>query len=204
MIEEQIHWLGHDAFRIDGEPVVYFDPWKLGDNPPAAGLILISHAHHDHCSPEDVARIRGLNTVVVAPATCAQSLGGQVHTVQVGDMLEVHGVPIEVVPAYNLNKRFHPKSPHNVGYIITLEGTRIYHAGDTDHIPEMEGMEVDIALLPVSGTYVMTAEEAAEAAQAIGPRLVIPMHYGTIVGDESDAERFRRLCPVPVRILRPE
>lgn len=201
---EKIRWLGHDAFRIDGPKVIYFDPWKLSPSSPRADLILISHDHYDHCSPEDVARIRGPETVVVAPAPCAPKLGGKVHTVRVGDTLEVKGISIEVVPAYNVNKKFHPRNPDNVGYIITVEGTRIYHAGDTDFIPEMSTFRADIALLPVSGTYVMTAEEAVQAAAAMKPGLVIPMHYGTIVGDESDAERFRKACPVPVHILKPE
>lgn len=204
MMVEKIHWLGHDAFRVDAERVIYFDPWKLRKGLPTADLILISHDHYDHCSPEDVALIRGPKTVVVAPAPCAQKLGGTVRTVQVGDTLEVEGIQIEVVPAYNVDKKFHPRSPHNVGYIVTVEGTRIYHAGDTDYIPEMSGFRADIALLPVSGTYVMTAEEAVKAAEAIRPSVAIPMHFGTIVGSERDAQRFQQSCPVPVRILRPE
>jgi L-ascorbate metabolism protein UlaG (beta-lactamase superfamily) len=201
---EKIHWLGHDAFRVDTDRVIYFDPWKLKKGQPTADLILISHEHYDHCSPEDVALIRGPKTVVVAPAPCAQKLGGAVRVVQVGDTLEVEGVQIEVVPAYNVDKKFHPRSPHNVGYIVTVGGTRIYHAGDTDYIPEMAGFRADIALLPVSGTYVMTADEAVKAAEAIKPAVVIPMHYGTIVGSERDAQRFQQACPVPVRILQPE
>ncbi len=201
---ENIHWLGHDAFRIDGQKVVYLDPWKLRAGAPVADLILITHHHHDHCSPEDVARIRGPQTVVVAPAPAAALLPPPVHTVRVGDSLEAHGIAVEVVAAYNTNKTFHPKSPDNVGYVVTIAGTRIYHAGDTDVIPEMGDLRVDIALLPVSGTYVMTAEEAVRAAAAIQPKLVIPMHYGTIVGGQEDAERFARSCPVPVRVLGPE
>lgn len=201
---EKIHWLGHDAFRLDVDPVIYIDPWKIAPGAPTAGLILVTHEHYDHCSPEDIARIRGPQTVVVAPAPCADKIGGAVRTVRVGDRLEVQGVPIEVVPAYNVNKRFHPRSPDNVGYILTVQGQRIYHAGDSDAIPEMADFHPDIALLPVSGTYVMTAEEAVQAVKALQPKLVIPMHYGTIVGDANDAERFQQACPVPVRILSKE
>jgi L-ascorbate metabolism protein UlaG (beta-lactamase superfamily) len=103
----------------------------------------------------------------------------------------VEGVEIEVVPSYNTNKEFHPKGRNWVGYVFTVNGRRIYLAGDTDHIPEMKDIRCDIALLPVSGTYVMTAEEAVRAALDIKPVTAIPMHYGAIVGDESDAERFR-------------
>jgi len=201
---EQIHWLGHDAFRIDGEKVIYFDPWKLKAKPPIADLVLISHNHYDHCSPEDVALIRGPQTVVIAPAPCAKDLGGEVQVVKVGDSLDVQGIHVEVVPAYNVGKKFHPRSPDNVGYIVSIQGKRIYHAGDTDMIPEMSKFQVDIALLPVSGTYVMTADEAVKAAEAIRPGVAIPMHYATIVGSERDAERFRQFCSVPVHILKPE
>jgi L-ascorbate metabolism protein UlaG (beta-lactamase superfamily) len=201
---EQVHWLGHDTFRIDGEKVVYFDPWKLSQKAQRADLILITHDHYDHCSPEDVARIRGPQTVVVAPPPAAAMLPAPVRAVRVGDKLDIQGIAIEVVPAYNTNKKFHPKSPNNVGYIITVGGTRIYHAGDTDFIPEMIDFRADIALIPVSGTYVMTADEAVQAAAAIRPKLAVPMHYGTIVGGTKDAERFQQRSPVPVRILEPE
>ena len=102
-------------------------------------------------------------------------------------------VKVTAVPAYNTNKQFHPRGNNWVGYIFTVEGQRIYIAGDTDHIPEMKGYRCDIALLPVSGTYVMTAEEAVAAANDIGPKIAVPMHYASIVGSEKDAETFRRL-----------
>ncbi|MCX5757844.1 MAG: MBL fold metallo-hydrolase, partial [Candidatus Hydrogenedentes bacterium] len=110
-----------------------------------------------------------------------------------GERLTVEGIGIEAVPAYNTNKEFHPKKNGWIGYIVTMNDVRIYHAGDTDHIPEMKSIKADIALLPVSGTYVMTAEEAARAALDINPRIAIPMHYGTIVGQADDAVRFRDL-----------
>jgi L-ascorbate metabolism protein UlaG (beta-lactamase superfamily) len=112
---------------------------------------------------------------------------------------------VRAVPAYNINKHFHPKEAGHNGYIVFLENESIYFAGDTDAIPEMEGLGVDIALLPVSGVYVMTAEEAVEAARSIAPKVVVPMHYGSgVAGTSEDAERFRRLCPVPVVVLNQE
>ncbi|NOZ27743.1 MAG: MBL fold metallo-hydrolase [Chloroflexi bacterium] len=200
----QIHWLGHDAFRLEGEKIVYIDPWKLPKGAPPADVILITHEHYDHCSPDDVARIRSPGTVVAAPGAAAAQLQPPVTIVKPGDRLELNGVPVEVVPAYNIGKPFHPKQAGHVGYIVTLEGERIYHTGDTDPIPEMDGLQVDVALLPVSGKYVMDADQAAELAGRLRPKLAIPMHYGEIVGSEADARRFQERCPVPVRILQPE
>jgi L-ascorbate metabolism protein UlaG (beta-lactamase superfamily) len=211
---ENIHWLGHDSFRIDAEKTIYMDPWKLGENLPPADLVLISHEHGDHCSPDDVAKIAGPETNIVTNAASAEELKGQkgqVHVVKPGDRLSVAGIQVETVPAYNINKfrspgnPFHPKAAGHVGFIVTVGGQRVYHAGDTDNIPEMSDLEVDIALLPVSGTYVMTAEEAAEAAQRIGPRVAIPMHYGAgVAGTRDDAERFADLYAGEVVILEQE
>ena len=206
---DRIHWLGHDAFRIDAQLTIYFDPWKLPADAPAAGLVLITHEHYDHCSPEDVERIAGPDSLVVANRAAAEKLNvaGELRIVEPGDSFSYKGIEIDTLPAYNLNKfrepgvPFHPKTAGHIGYIVTLDGQRIYHAGDTDAIPEMAGLGVDIALLPVSGTYVMTAEEAAGAAQTIAPGIAIPMHYGTIVGSREDAERFAELYEGEVVIM---
>ena len=200
---ENIFWLGHDSFRLKGEKVVYVDPWKLAAGAEKADLVLVTHDHYDHLSKDDIAKISKAGTVVVGPQAVAAKLGGNITVVKSGDTITAAGVPIEVVPAYNPNKKFHPKSAGYVGYIVTLNGKRIYHAGDTDLIPEMTQIKTDIALLPVSGTYVMTAPEAAEAANTIKPALAIPMHYGDpdVVGSLNDAEEFKRLAKAPVEIL---
>lgn len=200
---ENIFWLGHDSFRLVGEKVVYVDPWKLGAGAAKADLILITHDHYDHLSKDDIAKISRSDTAVVGPPAVVRKLGGKTIVAKPGDRLTAAGIAVEVVPAYNQTKQFHPKSAGFVGYIITLNHRRIYHAGDTDLIPEMAQIKTDIALLPVSGTYVMTAAEAAEAANTIQPALAIPMHYGDpdVVGTRSDAEEFKRLAKVPVEIL---
>ncbi|MBA4372619.1 MAG: Zn-dependent hydrolase [Thermodesulfovibrio sp.] len=202
---ENIHWLGHDTFRIVGERIVYTDPFKI-KRKDVADIILITHEHHDHCSPEDLQKIQGPDTVIIAPADCAAKLKGTVRIVKPGDSIEVRGVSIEAVPSYNTNKKFHTKDRNWVGYIFTLNKQRIYLAGDTDYIPEMKTFRADIALLPVSGTYVMTAEEAAKAALDIQPQTAIPMHYGSIVGTRKDAEQFAGLLKgkINVRILPEE
>jgi len=208
-VAESIHWLGHDAVRIDAEEgVIYIDPWKLGDRPKKADLVLITHDHGDHCSPEDVETVMQEGTEIVTVAAAERKLQGlPVRTVAPGDAVTVRGVPVEAVPAYNVNKfrspgvPYHPKEAGYVGFVITVGGVRVYHAGDTDVIPAMKGIQADIALVPVSGTYVMTVEEAVEAVEIIRPRLAVPMHVGRGIGSLEDAERFRELSPVPVRVL---
>jgi L-ascorbate metabolism protein UlaG (beta-lactamase superfamily) len=201
---DRIHWLGHASFRIDGPPTIYIDPWQLGADPLPADLILVTHDHHDHCSPADVNRIRRAGTVVVASLGAAKKLGKGVQGVKPGDRLHVAGVTVEVVPAYNVGKSFHPKGAGHVGYIVTVAGTRIYHTGDTDPIPEMSSLSADILLAPVSGTYVADADQAVEIVRAVKPKIAIPMHIGTIVGSQADAERFKGLVDCEVVILEKE
>jgi L-ascorbate metabolism protein UlaG (beta-lactamase superfamily) len=197
-----ITWLGHDGFAITTEDVrLVIDPYQLADADPA-DIILITHPHFDHCSSEDIEKVKKPSTIFVTEAESAKKLSGDVRVVKAGDRLSVMGIEIEAVPAYNTDKDFHPKENGWLGFIITIDGVRVYHAGDTDLIPEMENLSVDIALLPVSGTYVMTAAEAIEAAKKIQPKVAIPMHYDAIVGTSEDAAKFKEalegVCEVVV------
>jgi L-ascorbate metabolism protein UlaG (beta-lactamase superfamily) len=207
---DNLRWLGHDSFLLERPSTIYFDPWHLSEGLPEADIVLVSHEHGDHCSPEDVAKVRGPNTIVLASQGAAPKLEGRVRVIVPGDEVKVGAVTVRAVAAYNVDKfrapgqPFHPREALHNGYLVEAGEERLYFAGDTDHIPEMDEIECDVALLPVSGTYVMTADEAAVAATAIGPRVAVPMHYGAgIVGSRTDAERFRELCPVEVRILEP-
>jgi L-ascorbate metabolism protein UlaG (beta-lactamase superfamily) len=190
---KSMHWLGHDTFKIIGEKVIYTDPFRLKDKNVVekADIVLITHEHHDHCSPEDVKKIQKPETVIISTQSCVAKLTGNVRSVRPGDTLEVGGLRIEAVPAYNVDKKYHPREKNDVGYVFTVKGQRIYLAGDTDYIPEMKAFaNTNIALLPVSGTYVMTEKEAVKAALDIKPDIAIPMHYGAIVATRMNAERF--------------
>ncbi len=198
---KNIHWLGHDTFKITGEKTIYTDPYKIKKK-DIADIILITHDHFDHCVPEDVQKLQGEKTVIVTTADCAKKLSGNIVVVKPGDKITVEGIEIEAVPAYNTNKDFHPKQTGWVGYIFKVGGQRIYLAGDTDYIPEMKTFkDVDIALLPVSGTYVMTAEEAVQAALDIKPKIAIPMHYDAIVGTKKDAEKFANALKGKIEVI---
>lgn len=210
----KLTWLGHDGFRIQNGQTIYIDPYQIESGGPKADVVLISHEHFDHCNVDDLKKIVSPNTVIVAHAQSNAELSKvkvkEVKIIKPGDKINVGDIVIESVPAYNINKFrepgkvFHPKEDGKLGFIVTVKGVRIYHAGDSDHIPEMKNVRTDIALLPVSGTYVMTAQEAAGAAAAINPKVAIPMHYGAIVGDAKDAETFRKLVKCEVKILTKE
>jgi L-ascorbate metabolism protein UlaG (beta-lactamase superfamily) len=197
---EGIHWLGHSSFRIDGEKTVYIDPFRVSQGPPA-DIVLVSHSHYDHCSQISIERLSKPETVIVTNAECARKLRGDLRVISPGQSVSVEGVAIEGVAAYNIGKPFHPRTEGGLGFVVAMGGRRVYFAGDTDLIPEMAMVKADVALLPVSGTYVMTAEEAAEAARRIRPSMAVPMHYGSIIGSSADAARFRDLAGVAVEIL---
>ncbi len=196
---EKIFWLGHSSVRIDGEQVIYIDPWKLND-PKKADLVLISHSHYDHLSVEDVGKIQKEGTVIVTTQDSAADLSGDIRIVKPGDIVQVGEILVEAVPSYNTDKAFHPRESGWLGFVVTVMGKRIYYCGDTDLIPEMETIRADIMLVPVGGTYTMTAEDAARAVNIIRPGVAIPIHYDDIVGSADDARRFRDLCEVPVEI----
>ena len=193
LVTDHIAWLGHDSFRISGSRVIYFDPWEVAG--PTADLILISHDHYDHCDPTAVKALAGAKTrIITEPAGAAKLKSeGVRHNLTVlepGAEIEVFGGNIKAVPAYNTDKDFHPRAKNYLGFVVTLDGLSIYHAGDTDRIEEMKEIRAQVALLPVSGTYVMTAEEAVAAALDLAPAVAIPMHFGKIVGDDRMARQF--------------
>jgi L-ascorbate metabolism protein UlaG (beta-lactamase superfamily) len=211
----EIKWHGHATIQInelDSENTakkIYIDPFELKEGLEKADIIFITHGHHDHCSIKDAAKISKSTTIVIATKDCIEALENldvkEKIIVEPNNEYEVNGVKFETVPAYNTDKQFHPKTNQWVGYIITLNNKRYYHAGDTDNIPEFASKStfanIDIAFMPVGGTYTMTAKEAAAAVNLFKPKLAIPMHYGTIIGKENDAKTFKKLCDCEVKIL---
>jgi L-ascorbate metabolism protein UlaG (beta-lactamase superfamily) len=204
---DHVAWLGHDSFRLTGSKTVYIDPWHIAAGAPPADLILVTHEHFDHFDKGDVERLWQPSTVLVGPAEVTRQVEGDTRTVAPGDSVTIAGVTVRAVPAYNLDKfrepgvPFHPRRDGKVGYVVELDGTTYYHAGDTDAIDELAEIDVDVAMIPVSGTYVMTADEAAGACDKLSARVVVPMHYDTIVGSIADAQRLAELCRLPVEIL---
>ena len=206
---ERLTWYRQSAYLWRGEGQnVYIDPWGVTGDPPA-DVVFITHAHFDHYNPDDLKKVvREGSTKIVAPRDVAQELSGDVTPVAPGDSLEVGGIKVQAVPAYNVvEERLdkHPQSARWVGYVLTLGDTTYYHAGDTDHVPELDEVSTDVALLPIGGTFTMTAQEAGELARSMAPRLAVPMHYGFVVGTPADAETFRKAAaPVEVQTLDPQ
>jgi len=201
-----LKWLGHSGFLIKNSKIIYIDPYQIKDNSEKADLIFITHSHHDHCSIPDIQKIVQDGTRIIMPADCQSKIARstvpiKMEIVEPGQELAIGDIKVSVLPAYNLDKHFHPKEELWVGYLIKMEDVLIYHAGDSDFIPEMQkltgykqpGKEF-VALLPVGGRFTMSPEEAAEAAKLIKPTLAIPMHWGSIVGEDNDAKEFKDLC----------
>jgi L-ascorbate metabolism protein UlaG (beta-lactamase superfamily) len=202
----EIKWLGHSGFLIKNSQIIYIDPYNIKDSLEKADIILITHSHYDHCSIKDIEKIVKEDTKMIIPVDCQSKITRfnipvNIKIAEIGKNLNFNDIDISILPAYNIDKKFHPKEEGWVGYLIKLENVLIYHAGDTDFIPEMQKLtgykkkgRKFIAFLPVGGRFTMNAEEASDAAKLISPDLAIPIHYGSIVGTEEDANEFIEFC----------
>ncbi len=183
--------------------VIYLDPFQMEIEPHDADFILITHDHYDHFSPEDIEKVRKESTVMIVPESMADEavdLAARIETVAPGARYTVDGLTFDTVPAYNNETDYHPKDAGWVGYILTIDGQRIYIAGDTDVTEENKLVSCDIALIPIGGTYTMDPKEAAGLINTIRPAVAIPTHYGSIVGTKEDADVFASMVEPPVQV----
>ena len=202
---ENIEVLCHSCIRINKEKVIYFDPFKIEKNYNDADVIFITHDHYDHYSEEDIEKVEKNNTVIVAPEELLTKLlrrgfdRENIVLVESNESYTVEGIKFETVPAYNIDKQFHPRANDWVGYIIELGGVRYYIAGDTDITVEAKQVKCDVAFVPVGGTYTMDYKEEAELVNTIKPEIAVPIHYGSIVGEKQDAEEFGKMLEKNIR-----
>ncbi len=212
----KIAWLGHDGFVLEKNIKIVIDPYKISRTIDA-DMILLSHNHFDHMSPDDLKKVSSKKTTIVAAKECIDKLGSipckEKISLMPGDEKTINGIKIKAIRAYNVDKinpdtkkPFHPKEDNKIGFLLNIDGTTIYHTGDSDPIPDMNNLQPDVLLVPVSGTYVMTVSEAVQAVNAIKPKVAVPMHYGTIVGSIDDAQEFKRAvtgCEVHILAKEP-
>lgn len=197
----------HSSIKIQKDKTIYVDPFRIKEVPNDADYIFITHSHYDHFDTKDILRVAKIDTVfITVPETKSsfQLLGvpeDQIITVEPNEKYDVKGIKFETVPAYNENKKYHPKENKWVGYIIELDGLKYYIAGDTDNIKEIQDIKCDVAFLPIGGEFTMNAKEAADLANKIDSEIIVPIHYGELVGTEEDLKEFLRLADKDVEVL---
>ncbi len=202
-MELLLSWLGHASFQISGTKTIYIDPWKIDGEPHDGDIVLVSHSHFDHFSVDDIRSVLKEDGKIVGSADVIEDLG-RGDSLAPGAEIDFGPVHIEGVAAYNVEKEFHPKENDWLGFVVEMDGMRIYYTGDTDAADEMKALEkIDLVLIPVGGTYTFDALEAAEAVNGLKPKRAIPYHWGDVVGNRKDAQRFGKKAEVEVDIISP-
>ena len=203
---EGIEVLCHSSIKLNKEQTIYFDPFKINKNYHDADIIFITHDHYDHYSEEDIDKVEKTGTIIVAPEDLLDKLlkkrfqKEHIITVKPNESYTVKNIKFATIPAYNINKQFHPKENKWVGYLIEIDGFIYYIAGDTDITEENQKMKCDVAFVPVGGTYTMDYKEAAELINIIQPKVAVPIHYSSIVGTEQDAANFSKLVSPEIKV----
>ena len=202
-----IEWFGQSGIKINnGKQIIYIDPFRI-KNSDQADIIFITHDHKDHLDPPSISKLQTDSTIIVAPLSCRDQINDLGISKKIflspWDSTKIAGIPVKAVPAYNIDKaQFHPKSKNYLGYILTIDGIELYHAGDTERIPEMQQFRCDIALLPLGQKYTMNSVyDAANAALDVKAKVAIPIHYGLFEGSPADAVMFQRLLRDKVKVI---
>ena len=190
--------LCHSSIKISEDVNIYIDPFKIDKEYYDADYIFCTHSHYDHFSPEDIEKIKKEDTVYIVTEDIKEKIEElfnkeRVFSVEPNKSYNIQGLDFKTTYAYNIQKKFHPKENKWVGYIIKVNNKKYYIAGDTDNIEEIQNIECDEALIPIGGTYTMDYQEAAKLANSINAKVVIPTHYGSIVGNKEDADKFKEL-----------
>lgn len=197
----------HSSIKIANGKTIYIDPFRIKEVPHDADYIFITHSHYDHFSTQDILKVAKIDTIFVSVQDTKSSLElmgipeEQIIIVEPNNKYEVKDIKFETVHSYNINKNFHPKQNNWVGYIIELNKTKYYIAGDTDNIEEIQNIKCDVAFIPIGGTYTMNAKEAAELANKLDTKIVVPIHYGELVGTDKDLKEFVELTNKQVEVL---
>ena len=203
-----IEVLKHSSIRIDKHLIMYFDPYKIENESHDADIIFITHSHYDHFSEEDIVKVRNEKTIIVATEDSyinAMKIGfssDRIRIVEPNKKYEVLGIKFETIPAYNIEKQYHPIENGWVGYVIEVNDIHYYIAGDTDLTPDTKKVSCDVALVPIGGRFTMNAKEAASLVNTIEPQIAIPTHYGDIVGTLEDADLFEKLVKEGIKVKR--
>ena len=203
---ESIEVLCHSCIKFNKGEVIYFDPFKIEKNYNDADVIFITHDHYDHYSEEDIDKVIKEETIIVAPEDLLTKLlkkgfeRDNMVLVTPNQKYTVKGIEFQTIPAYNVNKQFHPKANEWVGYVLKIEGVTYYIAGDTDITEENKKVKCDVAFVPVGGTFTMDYKEAAELINEIKPKIAVPTHYGSIVGEKSDGVSFSKLVSPEIEV----
>ena len=204
---ENIKVLCHSSIKFEKGQIIYFDPFKINENYNDADIIFITHSHYDHFSEEDILKVKKEETKIVVPEDLynrSLELGfseENILVVRPNEEYEINNIKFKTIPAYNLNKNFHPKTNNWVGYIITLDNIVYYIAGDTDVTEENRKVKCDVAFVPIGGTYTMTAKEAATLVNEINPKITVPIHYNCIIGSKEDEKVFKNSVNDDIEVM---
>lgn len=195
---KNINLFKHNSIKITGDFNIYIDPFEIDNETKDADIIFITHSHYDHFSINDILKIKNKNTIIISTKDTYQELikyfdSNKIIIASPNNSYEVLGINFYTVRAYNVNKSFHPIDNDWVGYIINIDNTKYYIMGDTDINDDVLKVKCDVLFIPIGGTYTMNYKEAASYTNTINPKIVIPTHYGLIVGDSKLGQEFKSL-----------